>query len=138
MAFEHKLRVRFHQCDPAGVLFFGRVFELVQATYEDLCRSVGIDIDALLRQHVYSTPIVRVEADYRRPISVGEEVTVRATIERIGETSVTLAYAILGPEGDERVRTRVVHVWIDVDTWNKVAIPDDARTMLEGLVGPAG
>ena len=36
MAFEHRHRVRFHQSDPAGVLFFGRVFELAESTYEEL------------------------------------------------------------------------------------------------------
>lgn len=127
MAFEHTLRIRFHQCDPAGVLFFGRVFELVQATYEDLCRAAGIDIQGLMDQHIYTTPIVRVEANYLQPVLVGEEVTVRAAIERVGDTSIHLSYTISGEDGTPRIAAKVVHVFVDADSWNKVTIPEDVR-----------
>ena len=130
MTFEHTLRVRFHQSDPAGVLFYGRVFELVQATYEDLCRAAGIDIDALLQQHVYTTPVVHVEVDYRAPIVVGEEVVVRAVVERLGTASITIAYTLLGRTGDVRATVRVVHVYVDAKTWQATPIPDDLRGRL--------
>jgi acyl-CoA thioesterase FadM len=70
---------------------------------------------------------VRVEADYIGPVMVGEEVTVRAVIERVGDTSIRLAYTILGEDGTTRVAAKVVHVFVDADTWNKVTIPDDVR-----------
>jgi len=130
MPFEHRQRVRFHQSDPAGVLFFGRVFELVQATYEDLCRTAGIDIDGLMRQSTHTTPVIHAEADYRRAIRVGEEVVVRAEIERLGTTSITLLYNVVGLDGESRATVRVVHVFVDADTWRKVAIPADVRNRL--------
>lgn len=135
MHFEHLHRVRFHQSDPAGVLFFGRVFELVESTYEELCRAAGIDIDALLKQHVYTTPIVHAEADYHAPIVVGEEVTIQALVDRIGKSSIHLVYRIVGPSGDLRVTVRVVHVHVDARTWDTAPIPDDMRTRLEQFSG---
>jgi acyl-CoA thioester hydrolase len=118
-------------------LFFGRVFELVQATYEDMCRAAGIDIQGLMDQHIYSSPIVRVEADFLQPVLVGEEVTVRAVIDRVGDTSVHLSYLIMGEDGSARVRAKVVHVFVDADTWDKVTIPDDVRAAYMRFAAPA-
>jgi YbgC/YbaW family acyl-CoA thioester hydrolase len=126
-AFERPLRVHFHQGDPAGVLFYGRVFELIEVAYEDMCRAAGVDIDALMHQHLYTTPVARVEVDYFQPIRVGEEVTVRAAVERVGTSSITMHYTLLGAEGDLRAEARVVHVLVDARTWNAVTVPEDVR-----------
>ncbi len=126
-AFEKPLRVHFHQGDPAGVLFYGRVFELIEVAYEDMCRAAGVDIDALMHQHLYTTPVVRVEVDYLKPIKVGEEVTVRAAVERVGTSSITMHYTLLDAEHAIRAEARVVHVLVDAQTWSAVAIPDDVR-----------
>jgi YbgC/YbaW family acyl-CoA thioester hydrolase len=136
VAFAHRLRVRFHQADPAGVLFFGRVFELVQATYEDMCRAAGIDIEGFMHQRIYTTPIVRVEADYHQPIRVGEEVIVEAAVARLGSSSIHMRYTIAGDDGQVRVKARVVHVFVDADTWQAVAIPDDVRSAYRRFGSP--
>ncbi|MFN2114679.1 MAG: acyl-CoA thioesterase [Anaerolineae bacterium] len=127
MAFEHLQRIRFHQCDPAGVLFYGRVFEVVESAYEELCRAAGLDIQALMDQEVHTTPIVRAEADYLSPVRVGEEVTVRAVVERLGGSSIHIAYSIVGADGTERIRAKVVHVFVAADGWSTTEIPPDVR-----------
>lgn len=134
MIFEHRVRVRFYQADPAGVLYFGRVFELVGDAYEELLRQAGVDVDALLRLEEHATPIVHAEADFKRPMRVGEEIVVRATVERVGESSVAVAYTLEGTDGKLRATARVVHVWIEGQNFRKVSIPEGIRAILAGLV----
>lgn len=129
--FEHTVRIRFYQADPAAVLFYGRIFELVQETFEELLRATGLDVDGWLNLRTFATPIVHAEADYRRPIQVGEAVTVHAVIEHIGTSSLAMAYTVLGPQGDLRATARVVHVFVDGRSFTKTAIPDEVRARLE-------
>jgi len=129
-ALEHSARVRFHQADPAGLLFFGRFFELVNDAYEDLIRAAGPAFDGLVGLKRYATPVVHAEADYYRPIRLGESVTVRLTIERIGRTSVTYDFEVVGPDGDRRAHGRVVHVLVDSATLTKLPIGEEMRQAL--------
>lgn len=131
MASHVGLTVRFHLADPAGVLFYGRVFELVQEAYEAFCRENGLAIDAWMRLDGETTPVAHVEADYRAPMRVGERLTAVVTVSRVGRSSFTMSYAFCGPEGDVRATASVVHVHVDAATWAKVPIPGDLRAVLE-------
>jgi 4-hydroxybenzoyl-CoA thioesterase len=133
VTFEHAIRVRFHQADPAGVLFYGRLFELVEETYEELCRAAGLDIDAMMQLRGSTTPVVHLEADFRTPIAVGETVVVRAVVERVGSTSITVGYTLVGSGGEVRATARIVHVHVDAATWRTTPIPDDVRARLEAF-----
>lgn len=129
--FEHTARIHFYQADPATVLFYGRLFELVQDTFEELLRSAGVDVDDLLALRSFATPIVHAEADYFRPIFAGEAVTVRGVIEHLGESSFTLSYSVFGHAGDLRATARVVHVCVDRRAFTKIRIPEAVRRQLE-------
>lgn len=132
--FEYAARVRFHQADPAGVLFFGRIFELVSDAYEDLILSTYLSFDEYFATRDYLVPIVRAEADYRRPIHVGESVTVRIEVMRVGRASLTYSYTVLGPVEDVRVQGQITHAFVDGATFQTIEIPARVKTALEPLV----
>jgi len=134
--FEFPTHVRFHQADPAGVLFFGRVFELVSDAYEELIRAAGLPYEDYFTIRKYATPVVHAEVDYERPLRVGDEVVVRLEIERIGRSSLGFAFEILGPERDVRARGHVVHVFVDAQAFTTIPVPPTVRTALEALVAP--
>lgn len=132
--FLYRTRVRFHQADPAGVLFFGRVTELLQAAYEELVVDMGLDHRAHFAQREYSTPIAHLEVDYLRPILAGEDVTLRVSVGHIGNRSFTLEYAVLDDAGEQRVRAKTVLVYttIEGDRFAPAPLPDALRTALKG------
>ena len=136
-AFEHSLRVRFHQADPAGVLFYGRAFELVEETYEVFLRAIGFDVDAAMRLQGLTTPVVHAAADFARPIRVGDEVTVRLVVSGIGESSFTLEYALLGADGVTSATVRITHVAIEAPARRALPIPHDFRARLSPYLAAA-
>jgi YbgC/YbaW family acyl-CoA thioester hydrolase len=131
--FEFRTRVRFHQADPAGVLFFGRVFELVSDAYEELIRLAFLRFEDVFRAREFLVPIVHAEADYRRPIWVGEQVTLRLEIQRIGRSSLTYGFEVLDDSGELRVRGRIVHAFVDSSSFETIEIPPHVRQQLETL-----
>lgn len=44
-------------------------------------------------------PLVHAEADYARPMLLGDVLTIELEVERLGEKSVTFAYRIVGADG---------------------------------------
>ena len=137
-ALEHRARVRFHQADPAGVLFFGRVFELVSDAFEELIRSAGIAFDAVDSLRGFTTPIVHAEADYREPLRVGDDVMVRLQLSRIGKSSLAYRFDIRGPAGESRVTGQIVHVYVATEGFATRPLPADLRAALLGLADRLG
>jgi YbgC/YbaW family acyl-CoA thioester hydrolase len=125
--FAHASRVRFHQADPAGVLFYGRVFELVNDAYEELVRAAGFVYDDHFGMLDYATPVVHVEADYKRPMAAGESLQVEITVTRIGRASFTLGFRILGTDDAERATGNVIHAFVSAATFRTIEIPEAVR-----------
>jgi YbgC/YbaW family acyl-CoA thioester hydrolase len=128
--FVSTVRLRFHQADPAGVLFYGRVYELVNDAYEELVRDAGFEYDDHFGLKEYATPVVHVEADYRRRMLPGELLTVELAVTRLGRASFTLGFSIIGPDRQVRATGSIVHAFVRADTFNTIEIPDNVRTAL--------
>lgn len=129
--FAHTVRLRFHQADPAGVLFYGRVYELVNDAYEELVRDAGFEYDDHFGLTDYATPVVHVEADYKRPMLPGEVLTVELAITRLGRSSFTLAFSIVGADRQMRATGNIVHAFVNAETFNTIEIPGHVRAALE-------
>jgi len=78
----------------------------------------------------YAAPVVHAEADYRLPIRPGEHLTVEVRLERLGVSSMTMAFRVLGPEGEERATGRETHVTVDPGRFVSIPIPAELRAAL--------
>jgi YbgC/YbaW family acyl-CoA thioester hydrolase len=132
--FSYTTRVRFHQADPAGVLFYGRVFELVNDAYEELVRAAGFHFDDHFGMTDYATPVVHIEADYRQPMAAGEAVTIELAVSRLGRSSFTLAFTVRGPDDGARATGSVVHAFVRADSFTTIEIPAAVRAGLAPYV----
>jgi acyl-CoA thioesterase FadM len=126
-SFIHTIQPQFYQADPAGVLFYGRIFELFHQAYAALVVHAGIDYDAHFGIRRYAIPIVHAEADYRAPIRAGEHLSVHVAVERLGHSSLSLAFTVRGPAGEIRATGREVHVAVEPRTFAKIPLPDSVR-----------
>lgn len=123
----HRLRPTFYQADPAGVLFYGRVFELFHQAFAAFIVAAGVPYETHFAIRDYAMPVVHAEADYRRPIRPGEELDVRVTLRRLGESSIGLGYEIVDAAGEVRATGTEVHVAVDAATFRKRPLPDVIR-----------
>ncbi len=137
MSFAFTTNVRFQDVDPAGVLFFGRIYDYLHQAYEELWASAGVDRAWFFAGAPFLVPIVHSEADYLAPIRHGDAITVTIDVEKVGRASFALRYVVTGPEGagDRRVRARTVHAFAtraEQGALRPTAIPDDLRVFLLG------
>ena len=73
IVFEDDKLIRFHHCDPAGIIFYPQYFVLFNELIEDwFTRGLGISfVDQVTKERV-STPIGRVECDFVSASKIGD------------------------------------------------------------------
>ena len=126
--FVHRLRVRYAECDPQGVLFNAHYLAYVDHTITELWRAAYGGYDVMLGRGV---DIVVAEARLRFLGSArfDEELAIEARATALGTTSLTTEYRFL--RGDALLLEATLrHVFIDRETGAKTPIPDWARVGL--------
>lgn len=130
VVFERSVRVPFSACDPAGIMFFPHVFLYFQDHVEAwITDALGIPYQQLLGPRRVGLPSVRWESDFRAISRMGDHITVRLGVERLGRSSLTLQFEICGADG-VRVEARQVIVCTDLDTHRSSPFPDDLRAAI--------
>ena len=123
--FIYKLRVRYAECDPQGVLFNANYLAYVDHTITELWRAAYGGYTVMLDRGV---DIVVAEANLRFLGSArfDDEVEIEALVSRIGTTSLTTAYRFLRT-GELLLEATLRHVFIDRGTGTKTPMPQWAR-----------
>lgn len=130
--FSRPHRIRFSECDPAGIVFYPQYFvmfnDLLEAWVDQLLPGTGFAgyIGALR----FGLPTVRLEADFRAISRMGDDVTLTLDVAQLGGKSITLELACTGADGEVRMRVRQVVVTTTLQTHQAIAIPDVLRHAL--------
>ncbi len=129
--FRRQVRVRFGDCDPAGIVFYPRYFEMFNNLVEDWHReALQFSFTEIVTTRSWGLPTVHLEADFVAPTRFGEVLSASLSVRDIGTTSVSLDILLRGPDGADRVRGKVVLVWIDRRVTQSIPIPDEVRARL--------
>lgn len=121
--------INFFDCDPAGIIFFSRVFEFCHSAYEKLIESFELDED-YWDNAIYVVPIVHTECDYYKPLKYGDEISIDVSVSQLKTSSFELTYKL---KLDEEVcaSVKTVHVFVSREDWNKIEIPTEIMIGLQ-------
>jgi len=134
--FIHDQLIRFSHCDPAGIVYFPRFFDLAHATMEDWFASgVNHSLPDLIRDRRIGTPTVSIQCDFALPLRMGDTLRFELRVSKLGSASVQLAYS--GKKvGVEHLKIQQTIVFMALDAGRAVLIPEDLRPRIEQyLVG---
>jgi 1,4-dihydroxy-2-naphthoyl-CoA hydrolase len=130
LMFTYKTKIRLHDTDAAGIIFFANQFKIIHDAYEDLLEKYGWSFQTMLKGTDYFLPIVHAESDYKTPVFVGDKIAVAIKVGHIGETSFSFEYTL--KRGTTLVGTaKTVHVTINQKTRKKIPLPPAMRKALE-------
>jgi 4-hydroxybenzoyl-CoA thioesterase len=138
--FRVTVPVRFADVDHAGIVYFPRLLHYFHIALEELFRArvaPGAFADLLDRRRI-GLPTVHIEADFRRPLRFGQEVTVEVALASLGNRSVTLRYRAFpvtgGAPGAEHAAEAVITcAAIDLDKFRSQPLPPDLVELFRGL-----
>ena len=131
--YTYQTKIKLHDTDAAGILFFSHQFEIVHDAYEALLEYIGFGFAELIRNKDYFLPIVHAESDYKMPLFVGDLIEIQVIVEKVGETSFTFGYKLLDTKQELVGTARTVHVTIDKKTRQKIPLPKDMRAKIDAL-----
>lgn len=113
MSYNREIRVEFGHCDPAGIVFYPRYFEMLSAQVEHFFRDrLDMPLERIHLAEDHAVPTVRWEVDFRAPGRLGEVLALKLKVKAIGRTSLDLHHEILGPDGAPRLEARQRLVWV--------------------------
>lgn len=123
--------VRFGDCDPAGIVFYPRYFEMFNNLVEDWCANgLGLSFRELVMEREHGLPAVSIQTDFVATSRLGDVLTAELTVLKLGNSSITTSIRLLGTGGDERVRARLVVVWMDLKKACAMRIPNPMRARI--------
>jgi YbgC/YbaW family acyl-CoA thioester hydrolase len=119
--------------DRSGIVYFGRFFEYCHIAYEEMLSAIFGGLEGVFGQRDWGMPLVHAEADYQRPMRLDDTLTIELSIARLGGSSVTFAYRVLGDDGEQRATAQLVHAFVDMETFKGRPAPDEFRQGVRDL-----
>ncbi|HXG92119.1 MAG TPA: thioesterase family protein [Blastocatellia bacterium] len=133
MAFRTKIPVRFGDVDRAGIVYYPRIFHYLHIAQEEFFAGyMGIAYHRLIEDERIGFPTVSDSTDFLKVLRYGDMLDVEVYLSRVGQTSATFEFAIRREGSSEMlVRSSQVKVAVNMDTWEKVEIPEKYRKLFE-------
>jgi len=119
-------RIEFADTDASGRAHFAAVLRHVEAAEHECLRRAGVpagDVEG-------AWPRVRVECEYLRPLSFGEEITVVLRLSPVGVSSLVWTFSVESA-GTDAARGSLTTVLVD-DEGRPRQVPREWRTRLAG------
>ncbi len=114
MSYRRRYPIEFNHCDPAGIVFYPRYFELINSVIENFFADVvGCSFAQMhLGPGKNGVPTVRIETEFLTPSRLGDKLDFALTVEKLGGASMLVRITAFGRD-DIRLRAGVTLVWVD-------------------------
>lgn len=136
--FRHRLRVRYAECDPQGVVFNSRYLEYFDIAITELWREALGPYDDVMREHNIDLVVAEATVRYLAPLGFDQEFDLLPRVTHIGTTSMTTSIAVEPVGAARSAEGEIRHVFVKYGTSEKTPIPDPIRQALEGHAQAAG
>lgn len=134
-----KLRVRYGECDPQGVVFNAHFLAYFDIAITELFRAALGGYQAIVDRGV-DFVVAEAGLRYRQPAHFDEELRLEVAVTRLGRTSITTSYRVLR-DAELLVEGTLRHVLVELRgaAWArpgaKTVIPDWMREGLTPYLG---
>lgn len=131
--FTTERRVRFADCDAAGIVFFPRYFEMLNGVVEDwFAGPLGLSFRELHLERHIGVPTAAIEARFIAPSRLEDELIFALTVKKLGGASCGLRHRIsAGSQPRFEATQTIVHVGASLkpEPW-----PDSLRARIAPFV----
>ena len=129
MAYTTTIAVRFGDVDKAGIVYYPRIFHYLHIAQEDFfAGQAHMPYHRMIEEERIGFPTVSDSTDFIKVIKYGDLLDISVFISHLGRSSVTFEFRVRRRHSpDLLARSSQVKVAVDMDTWEKVAIPEKYR-----------
>lgn len=135
LVFSTPISIRFAHCDPAGIVFYPRYFELMNGVVEDWCaQALGMSFHEMHMVQGIGLPTVHIETDFVKTSVMGDELVAELRVTKLGRASATVEILMLGQEQDLRLKAQLVLVMAHVQERKAIALPIALRERMQNYL----
>ena len=114
LSFESKVRVRFSEADPLGIVWHGNYITYFEDGREAFGKEYGISyLD--VRAQSFTTPIVESTCKHKLPLRYGDIATVKTTFVDSPAAKMIFRYTIYNPAGKVVCTGQTIQVFVDLE-----------------------
>lgn len=139
--FRNTVQVRFGHCDPAGIVFYPRYFEMLNDFVEDwFAQALHWPFDVMHAIDGAGMPTASIDCRFHAPSRLGEPLTRELRVVHLGASGCVLDIRFAGPAGDVRLTAAPRLVCVQLDDMAPRPLPADVRAAMrafETLEAPA-
>lgn len=136
MTFRRTYPLRFAHCDPAGIAYYPKLFELCDAAIEDWSADVlGVPRRVMHLELDLALPTVTLEAEFNAVSRLGDLLDIALDVTALGTASINLR-AEVSCAGERRFAIRYRQVLMRMQTNAAEPWPAEWRARMEGEVRP--
>ena len=127
--YTYSYKIKFPDCDPAGVIYFAKIFDIAHQAYESFL-SDAEELPDYFRSEEIALPIIKADAMFFKPLKLHEEINVVLFITSISKSSYTIKYEFVDENLITKAEATTIHVVIDKKVGTKASIPAELMTYL--------
>jgi len=115
MTYRRRIQVEFNHCDPAGIVFYPRYFEMTNSVVENFFADVlEYPFSRIHIEEHSCIPTVQIEASFVAPSRLGEVLEFTLDVEHIGRSSMRLVQRA-NAGGQVKLQVTLTLVWVERD-----------------------
>ena len=129
MMFTVSKLIRFHHCDPAGIVFYPQFFVLLHEVQEDFLAHIGFPEHRMIGSG-YGVPIVDMQTRFMGMCRNGDTVQISLVLSRLGNSSIGMRYSI---QRDQKIalQANAVVVYSTIPDGRPHRLPDGLRQAMQ-------
>lgn len=133
--FRFPYTIGLHDTDAAGLIFSANLIRICHIAYEALLEDIGYGMAVLFERRTMSLPVVHIEADFVRALTVGKKVEIAACVAKVGKSSYRMEYELRDSAGETYATAATVQVCVDLRIHEPMDLPAAFRSALEKYAG---
>ena len=131
LPFAVQERVRWSDCDPLGIIYYGTYVRFFEAAEHEMFRQAGLPYEVMRVQRQVQLPRKAFSVEFHSPAEMDELMEIRVGVSKIGETSLTMRFeAYRARDLVHRASALLTVVCVDKETITKRPLPDFVKQAL--------
>ncbi|HEU4741104.1 MAG TPA: thioesterase family protein [Meiothermus sp.] len=130
--FCHRLRVRWAETDPQGIVFNGHYLTYCDVAITEYWRAIGYPYPSTIERLGVDLFVVKSTLEYRSPARYDDEIDVYVRTGRIGNSSMQMLVKMYRGE-EHLVSGEIIYVSANAETRKPQTVPEELRKAIGAL-----
>lgn len=135
LPFRVQSRVRWSDCDPLGIIWYGAYLKYFEAAEHEMFRAAGLPYEVLRVEREVQLPRKAFTVEFVSPAQMDELLDIDVGVAKIGNSSLTMRFlASNAADRTLRATAQLTVVCVEKSSITKRVIPDWVREALSPYV----